>query len=76
MAFGATIVGLLGFFLGFLFGFAGANDLFVDWTVPGAAGKIALGAAIGFGSSILGGVLGMVIGGAIGALLPSRRSRG
>ena len=76
MTLGATIVGLLGFFLGFLFGFAGANDLFVDWTVPGAAGKIALGAAIGFGSSILGGVLGMVIGGAIGALLPSRRSRG
>ena len=76
MAFGATIVGLLGFFLGFFFGFAGANDLFVDWRAPGAAGKIALGAAIGFGSSILGGVLGMVIGGAIGALLPSRRSRG
>ena len=75
MAFGAMIVGSLGFFLGFFFGFAGANDLF-DWRVPGAAGKIALGAAIGFGSSILGGVLGMVIGGAIGALLPSRRSRG
>jgi hypothetical protein len=72
---GAMILGAVGLFIGFFFGFAGSNDLF-NRRGPGAALWIALGAAIGFGSAILGGLLGAGIGGAIGALLPARRPRG